>query len=165
MATVMTWREQGRRAAAELWRRVGDIGRAKSLWWTLIAFLFMPAAMLISYALTRLLGLPLPAILTVVFSQAPIMFAAFFFGAILEEVGWTGYATEPLQERYGVFGAGLMIGAVWALWHIVPWWIVLGTPLHGSLVSRSQQFSCASSWVGSMPMAVGACFWQPSSTR
>ena len=126
MATVMTWREQGRRAAAELWRRVGDIGRAKSLWWTLMAFLFMPAAMLISYALMRLLGFPLPAILTVVFSQAPIMFAAFFFGAILEEVGWTGYATEPLQEQHGVFAAGLMIGTVWALWHIVPWWIMPG---------------------------------------
>jgi membrane protease YdiL (CAAX protease family) len=126
VATVMTWREQGRRAAAELWHRVGDVGRATSALWMLVAFLFMPVAMLISYGLMRVLGLPLPATVTVAFDQVPVLFAAFFFGAIFEEIGWTGYATEPLQERYGVFAAGLMIGAVWALWHIVPWWIVLG---------------------------------------
>jgi membrane protease YdiL (CAAX protease family) len=126
VATVMTWRRQGRRAAAELWRRVGDVGRATSFWWTLIAVLFMPAAMLISYGLMRVLGLPLPATVTVAFDQVPVLFAAFFFGAIFEEVGWTGYATEPLQEQHGVFSAGLMIGAVWALWHIVPWWIMPG---------------------------------------
>jgi membrane protease YdiL (CAAX protease family) len=89
----------------------------------------MPAAMLISYALMRVLGLPLPAVVTVHFAETPVLFAVFFFGAIFEEIGWTGYATEPLQERYGVFAAGLMIGAVWALWHIVPWWIVLGHSL------------------------------------
>ena len=126
VATVMTWREQGRHAAVQLWRRVGDVGRSKGVWWASIAFLFMPAALVVSYGLMRLLGLPLPANVTVAFTQAPIMFTAFFFGAIFEEVGWTGYATEPLQERYGVFGAGLIIGAAWALWHIVPWWIVLG---------------------------------------
>ena len=126
VATVMTWRRQGRRAAAELWRRVGDVGRATSFWWTLIAVLFMPAAMLISYGLMRVLGLPLPAVVTVHFAETPVLFAVFFFGAIFEEVGWTGYATEPLQEQHGVFAAGLMIGTVWALWHIVPWWIGLG---------------------------------------
>jgi membrane protease YdiL (CAAX protease family) len=129
VATVMTWREQGRRATAEIWRRVGDVRRPKSAWWTLIAFLFMPAAMLFSYEIMRVLGLPLPAVVKVSFAETPVVFAAFFFGAIFEEVGWTGYATEPLQKRYGVFGAGYMIGAVWALWHIVPWWIVLGRPI------------------------------------
>jgi membrane protease YdiL (CAAX protease family) len=48
------------------------------------------------------------------YPQAPVLFASFFLGAILEEIGWTGYATGPLQERYGVFRAGLIIGAVWA---------------------------------------------------
>ncbi len=36
-------------------------------------------------------------------------------------MGWTGCATEPLQAKYGILGAGLIIGAVWALWHLVPW--------------------------------------------
>jgi membrane protease YdiL (CAAX protease family) len=121
LATVMSGREQGRRSAAELWRSIFDAGRAKG-GWALIAFLFWPVVMLISYGLMRWLGLSLPADVTVAILKAPVLFAAFFFGAVLEEIGWTGYATEPLQERYGVFRAGLIIGAVWALWHIVPWW-------------------------------------------
>lgn len=111
VATVMTRREQGRRAAAELWRRVGDVRRAKSAWWTLIAFLFMPVTMLITYGLMRWLGLPLPAIVMVAFAQAPFLFAVYFFGAVFEEIGWTGYATEPLQKRYGLFRAGLISSA------------------------------------------------------
>jgi len=124
--TVMTWRAQGSRAALTLWRRVGDVGRARSFWWTLTAILFMPAAMLLCYGLMNVLGLPLPASVTIDLAQAPVLFATFFFGAIFEEIGWTGYATEPLQERYGIFGAGLMLGAVWALWHVVPWWMTPG---------------------------------------
>jgi membrane protease YdiL (CAAX protease family) len=121
VATVMALREQGWGAATELWRRIFDVTRAKRRW-ALIAFLFWPVVMLISYGLMQWLGLTLPADVTVAIGQAPILFAAFFFGAILEEIGWTGYATGPLQERYGVFGAGLIIGAVWAAWHVVPWW-------------------------------------------
>lgn len=70
------------------------------------------------------LDLDLPASVSVPIAQAPVMFVAFFAGAILEEVGWTGYyATKPLQIRYGVFSAGLVIGTVWAVWwHVVPWW-------------------------------------------
>ena len=136
MATVMTWCEQGCRAAVELWRRVGDVGRSKGVWWASIAFLFMPAALVVSYGLMRWFGLPLPATATVPFGETPVLFAAFFFGAIFEEIGWTGYATEPLQKRYGVFHAGLIIGAVWALWHIVPWWIALGHSI-GWVVGQS----------------------------
>jgi len=42
-------------------------------------------------------------------------------GAALEELGWTGFLTPRLQARWGVARAGLIIGAAWALWHVVPW--------------------------------------------
>jgi membrane protease YdiL (CAAX protease family) len=134
VATVMTGREQKRRAAIELWRRIFDAGRAKRAW-ALVAFLFMPVAMFISYDLMHWLGLALPAEVAVTVAQASVLFAAFFLGAILEEIGWTGYATEPLQARYGVLRAGLIIGGVWAAWHIVPWWLhsqqVIWVAAHG----------------------------------
>jgi membrane protease YdiL (CAAX protease family) len=123
MSTAMTARERGRRAAAQLWIRIADIRRVKRAWWALIAFLFMPAVSLITYGIVRLLGLPLPVNITVAYAQAPVLFVVYFLGAVLEEIGWTGYATEPLQEGYGILGAGLSIGAVWAVWHIVPWWV------------------------------------------
>lgn len=37
----------------------------------------------------------------------------------LEEIGWTGYATPRLLARHGPFRAGLLLGLVWALWHML----------------------------------------------
>ena len=41
-------------------------------------------------------------------------------GALLEELGWTGYALDPLQARYGPRGAGIRLGLFWVAWHFVP---------------------------------------------
>ena len=58
--------------------------------------------------------------------------------AVTEELGWTGFALDPLQKRVGAIGAALLIGAVWAVWHYpallqahrssgwIAWW-TLGT--------------------------------------
>ena len=53
--------------------------------------------------------------------KAAVAVAVFTLGAIPEELGWTTYATRPLQDRLGPTRAGLVIGGVWALWHVVPW--------------------------------------------
>ncbi len=129
MATILTHRERGAAAAWALWHRAGDVTRITNAWWFLVALLCMPAASLLAYVITRTLDLPLPAAVSLSLIQAPLLFATYFLGAIFEEVGWTAYATEPLQLRYGIFGAGLIIGAVWALWHAVPWWLGQGHPL------------------------------------
>jgi len=42
--------------------------------------------------------------------------------AVAEELGWMGYAADPLQERFGTRGATVIIGMVWAIWHWVPWY-------------------------------------------
>jgi hypothetical protein len=67
----------------------------------------------------RLLQLPLPTPQFSVLS-ALIMFFAFFIAALGEEVGWTGYALDPMQSRWNALRAGLLLGLVWAAWHIVP---------------------------------------------
>jgi membrane protease YdiL (CAAX protease family) len=36
-----------------------------------------------------------------------------------EEIGWTGFATPRLLARHRVWIAGLSLGLVWALWHVL----------------------------------------------
>ncbi len=45
----------------------------------------------------------------------------YFFGAIPEELGWTATLSAPLAKKFGPVLAGIMIGGVWGLWHIIPW--------------------------------------------
>ena len=59
-----------------------------------------------------------------------LMFIAYFIfilflGGGQEEFGWRGYAQQPLQERYGILNASLLIGVVWGIWH-APLWIMPG---------------------------------------
>jgi membrane protease YdiL (CAAX protease family) len=39
-------------------------------------------------------------------------------GGVLEELGWTGFAVPTLRRRYGVFAVALIVGAMWAVWHV-----------------------------------------------
>lgn len=40
------------------------------------------------------------------------------FGQAGEEVGWRGYLLPRLTERTGLGGASLIVGAIWAMWHL-----------------------------------------------
>jgi len=43
-----------------------------------------------------------------------------FFGALGEELGWSGYALDPMQARWGALKASLMLGGFGAVYHYVP---------------------------------------------
>ena len=49
-----------------------------------------------------------------------IFFFAYFIGAFGEELGWSGYIIDPLQNRYGALKASIILGIEWAIWHIIP---------------------------------------------
>ena len=44
----------------------------------------------------------------------------FFVGAIGEEIGWSGYIIDPLQNQFGALKASIILGIIWAIWHIIP---------------------------------------------
>ncbi len=55
----------------------------------------------------------------------PYFFLMLIIGGGQEEFGWRGYAQEPLQEKFGIIPASLVIGAIWGLWHL-PLWFMSG---------------------------------------
>ena len=118
-AVVLTWREGGTGAVKGLLRRALDYKRiSKKVWYVPILF-FWPALMVLQYGLVSLVRGPLPR------PQIPVVmvlvsFGMFFVGAVGEEVGWQGYAIDPLQERWNALRASLLLGSLWAVWHIIP---------------------------------------------
>lgn len=123
VATMLIWRESGSDSAWAVWRRVGDTGRITNSQWSAFSIFCMPLVFLIAYAARLAFGLTIPSAASVALPWAPGIFAIYFFGAVFEEIGWTGYATERLQQRESILRAGVTIGSVWAAWHIVPWWV------------------------------------------
>jgi uncharacterized protein len=80
----------------------------------------MPLVMLLSYGMMRVAGLPLPERPEISLVAAPGLFVGFLLASLGEELGWSGYALGPMQGRWGGLRAGLVLGMVWALWHLVP---------------------------------------------
>ena len=44
-------------------------------------------------------------------------------GPLGEEVGWRGYLLPRAVDEYGLVVAGLVVGVVWAVWHLPLWFL------------------------------------------
>ena len=63
----------------------------------------------------------------------PLMAAAIAFSTWVqagEEVGWRGYALPRLTQHFGLGPASLLLGAIWATWHL-PLFFIRGTGSDG----------------------------------
>lgn len=47
------------------------------------------------------------------------LFAVGLIAGLFEEIGWTGFVTPRLLTAHAMGGAGLMLGLIWALWHLL----------------------------------------------
>jgi CAAX protease family protein len=118
-AAILLHREKGSAGVIELLSRLFDYRRITAKAWYAAVFLLMPGVTILAYTLMRLVGRPLP-LPQFPGLEAPGLFLALFIPALCEELGWSGYATDPMQERWSALGAAVLIGIVWALWHAVP---------------------------------------------
>ncbi|OKH98538.1 hypothetical protein A6A06_30800 [Streptomyces sp. CB02923] len=118
VAAVLLFREEGGRGVRQLAKRTFSVrGRGRPGWWAL-SVLAVPAMFLVTYGLLAAAGEP-PGGPHSPLASVPLLLVLYFVAAVAEEAGWTGYLLRPLQERWGALGAGLVIGLVWAAWHVV----------------------------------------------
>ena len=119
-ALILVYKEDGQAGTRRLLRRVFDQKRIKAKIWYVPVIFLPPAIYLLTYSVTRLTRLPLPDKPYVPLLMAPLLLTLFFILAIGEEVGWTGYVTDPLQDRWNALTTGIILGLVTAIWHCVP---------------------------------------------
>lgn len=56
---------------------------------------------------------------TVIFTlYLPVLFTSYLVNPIGEETGWTGFAVPHLQRRFSPWLSAIILGAVWAVWHL-----------------------------------------------
>ena len=115
---IMTGVTEGWPGISRLLRRI--VRWRVGLRWYLFALIGLPAVMVLAAIIRP------GALESLDVSAQPITLAylnafvgmAFIGGPLFEEPGWTGFAQPRLQQMYGPLLGGLLLGGLWALWHL-----------------------------------------------
>ncbi|MFC1988326.1 CPBP family intramembrane glutamic endopeptidase [Chloroflexota bacterium] len=122
-ALILSFKENGWDGAKKLLGRAFDFKRIVRRIWYVPTLFLVPFVFILTLGLMVLIGESIPA------AQFPVvalmfLFPAFFIMALGEELGWMGYAFERMQDQRSAFKATLVLGLIWAIWH-VPFYILL----------------------------------------
>jgi uncharacterized protein len=115
-AALLVFKEEGAGAVADLIKNAFDFRPWARTVWLVPVLSLAPLIDFLTYAALHLAahaGEPDPHLL-----RLPILAAIMLVLAVGEEVGWTGYLTDPLQRRYGATITGVVIAIPWWLGHI-----------------------------------------------
>jgi uncharacterized protein len=124
-AVIVSRVTYGKRGVGELLK--GLIRWRVGLVWYILVVLGSVGLLTLAQVVTRLLGLTV----TIAAPQLNLSIFGFgvnFFGNICEEIGWRGFALPHLQKRYNALIATLIVGTLWALWHL-PLVFLVGNPM------------------------------------
>jgi membrane protease YdiL (CAAX protease family) len=112
-------------------RKSGVVGLLKrfvparvGIGWYLLVTLVVPAAGILISVITRKV---MPLQTMSVTSLLSFLFINLITGPLGEEFGWRGFALPRLLVRHKAVLAGLILGLIWALWHL-PSFLISGTP-------------------------------------
>ena len=169
-AFILRWRAYGRGRAIALLARAVDVSRLRSPFMIAALLLINPGLYVASYLIQVAIGVDPPAP-DIRLGPTLGLLAVFLVAATLEELGWTGHALEPLQRRWGVVRAGLIIGLVASAWHWVAlaqagrslewvmWW-TLGTVAARVLIVWLYNLTGRSVFAISLYHAISNVCWQ-----
>lgn len=106
----------------ESWKNIRKSTRQTKvgLKWYLFTLIVLPAVMFLGMVILNG-GIPsFQGLTSKFFVTYPIYFVAVFFGGgpLPEEIGWRGFALPRLQSKFGPLKATLLLGVLWAFWHL-----------------------------------------------
>ena len=137
-AILIVHNQDGRGGVKDLLSRVF---RLKIGWWALPTLLLIPVTLILAHLINSVIfGVSFPQ--TGLLSEPwwiPVLLAMFFVMQAGEEYGWRGFALDRLQEKWGALTSSLIIGCLWALWH-VPMFLSEGFGHHDKPLSFDQFF-------------------------
>lgn len=108
---------KGKENRKTLWKR-GWQFKAPGKWW-IPTMLIFPLSGGLTVLIMTLMGqtiaweYSLPPAMIV-----PISLLIWLLGAYPEEFGWRGYAQERLEKKFSPLLTSLILGAIWAIWHL-----------------------------------------------
>lgn len=128
-AVLLTWRADGRTGVRQLAGRVAR-WRVPFRWYVAV---FVPVVTtLVAYVALRALAADVPplgqfgnevGVLVFLVIILSLILSGLIGGAIAEELGWRGYALPRLQHRFGATSASVLLGLLWAFWHLPLWFL------------------------------------------
>lgn len=131
LGVVFTYRTMPRPARSDLWSRLNP--RRLGLGWLLVCVLVLPVLQVAGSVVYALLGHPTSlsvakpvALLGHPYQLVFVLLGLVVGGPLAEELGWRGYALDHLQARWNSLVASLVLGVVWAGWHL-PLFFIPGT--------------------------------------
>jgi membrane protease YdiL (CAAX protease family) len=125
LAIFLTWKKEGVSGLRLLGRRIIQF---KLGWrWYLFTLLIVIAGTAGQLTINKLIGNTFNEILFL--AQLGNFLPLLILGPLSEEIGWRGYALGRLQTRWNALTSSLIVGLVWALWHL-PLFMMVGTSQH-----------------------------------
>lgn len=128
-AFLMTGVTEGKPGIRRLLRRI--VQWRVGLMWYLFALVGIPAIMVLGAVIVPgvLASFRPPALSLVLTYPISFVVASVIGGPLGEEPGWRGFALPRLQRSYGPLGGSLILGPLWAFWHLPYFWMPeWGTP-------------------------------------
>ncbi len=115
--------DSGRPGLHHLWKQLTHF---RVHWkWYAISLITPPLLMLLSLWIHTLLGgsglaYNDPA---EIYRVIPVFLLVLVFSVLGEEIGWRGFALPWLQKRYNALTSSLILGLIWAIWHLPLFWL------------------------------------------
>ena len=125
VALVLTGWKEGRAGLKRMWQRMVQFKIGWRWYLAVVALVVFGTAGQIT--INSLLGNSFD--FSMFLTQLPSFLPLILIGPLSEELGWRGYAQTRLQTRWHPLAAGLLVGMVWALWHL-PLFLMIGTSQH-----------------------------------